>query len=165
MKHALPLSKIEIHWFKDLTKNIVIYCLINRCVTIFALKINKSDRAGLILFVFIWCQHQLIIQEDTLLECLRSSTEIFKVLKILLTIYPGPIAVIISLMVQKQSRVKLWAIAQSNAVVPNSIVFFTTMYSQLKKKVHLRISLMKQWKYLLSIDPPVPIYLLFCVIR
>ena len=96
------------------------------------------------MFVFIWCQHQLIIQEDTLLECLRSSTEIFKVLKILLTIYPGPIALIISLMVQKQSRVKLWAIAQSNAVVPNSIVFFTTMYSQLKKKVHLRISLMKQ---------------------
>ena len=33
----------------------------------FALKINKSDIAGLILFVFIWCQHQLIIQ-DTLMS-------------------------------------------------------------------------------------------------
>ena len=65
-----------------------------------------------------------------LCQCLRSSIETFKVLKILLTIYPGPIALIISLMIQKQSRVKLWAVAQINAVVPNSIVFFTTMHSQ-----------------------------------
>lgn len=86
-------------------------------------------------------------------------------LKILLIIYPGSIELIVSPMVQKQSMVKLWAGAQINAVVPNSIMFFTTMHSQLKKKAHLRISLMKQWKYLLSVDPPVPIYLILCVMR
>ena len=94
----------------------------------------------IILFIFI--QYQLIIQEGILLcQCLRrntSSTEIFKVLKILLIVYPGTIVLIISLMVQKQWWVKLSVLAQINAVSPNCIVFFTIMHSQLKKKASLK---------------------------
>lgn len=66
----------------------------------------ELDEAGLILFVIIQCEHQLIIQKGILLcQCLRrniSGTEISKVLKTLLIFYPGSTVLICSLMVQKQ---------------------------------------------------------------
>lgn len=111
---------------------------------------SKSDVAELILFVFIWCQHQLIIQEDILLcQCLRRNTshiEIFKVLKPFMTAYPSLTVLIFSLMVQKQWWAKLLGLStnQGSGTKLNRILHYDALPVKNGSQFHLRISSMKQ---------------------
>lgn len=109
--------------------------------------------------MFIWYQYQLFIQEDILLcQCLSrntSGTEIVKVLKTLLIIYPEPTVLMFSLKVQKQWWVKLLGL-NTNQGSSTKLYGILHCYGLPVKKESISLkNILDEAVKILNIDPSV----------